>query len=883
MVKINAFLLSCFFLTMFFSNSVVSQVQTPGVPPSFKKGTFAKSQANIPEFKLKKINIRKLLKEDKEFPAPLRYAIHESVDIDIKKTDLVIENELGKIYQYKLVSEGALSINIFFKNYHVPEDAELYLYNPKRDVIYGAFTSLNNKSFGRLAIADFPSEEVILEYFEPHQAAFEGEVVIGSVGKAYRNIDDILSDYVITQQSFKVDVNCPVGDEYQLEKHAVCRMTFKEGRGSFVCTGALINNTKFNGIPYFLTANHCISSDTVAQTLVTYFNYERAQCDDNTVVSLNKTISGASLKASASPSDFTLLELSKIPDESFKPYYAGWNIADTAPGNSYSIHHPGGQVKEIAIDLDSAISYPFQINWKDQGGVSPPNSHWQVSFDVGGTEGGSSGSPLFDGNNKIVGQLHGGDTSIDYYGKLSRSWNGVVKSRALKFWLDPDDTGVSEIEGYTPNGIKPDVHISSNLDNACLAAPVKFFDKSAFTPDNWNWSVNSHSAQFVNGTNANSQNPEISFSSPGQYNISLTASNEYGTTKQTFNSFINVSKEIDVSYIISSDKRVCYDELINYEIIAHGAENFQWTILPDTLLTYVDMHENNEQLVISKNENSSIDSTVEAYVVSIGSHGWCTDAVIINLSLVEPYNDLIQNAQELQFGINGPFSNKCAGIQENEPVPPFGDCNTQLSWCDEYGTGENIVEKSIWYTFTGPSSGVVSIETRGFDNQIAVYEADRYQDIISGNNQLYEVIAANDDYNSDDYSATIEQISVTPGKKYWVQVDGSGGGKAGIFTIKMKASPLTANAVHMSLTGNLSIYPNPASDEVYIDFSKDVIDINEPVSVNITALDGKTVYSQLLNNLREKVKVDVKNLESGIYFIRVYNEQKYFIGKLVVE
>ena len=73
------------------------------------------------------------------------------------------------------------------------------------------------------------------------------------------------------------------------------------------------------------------------------------------------------------------------------------------------------------------------------------------------TEGGSSGSPLFDSFGMIVGNLTGGGSSCDsasldepdYYGKFSHSWIscGPDSASQLQPWLDPDNTGVEVLDG----------------------------------------------------------------------------------------------------------------------------------------------------------------------------------------------------------------------------------------------------------------------------------------------------------------------------------------------------------------------------------------------------------------------------------------------------
>jgi len=82
----------------------------------------------------------------------------------------------------------------------------------------------------------------------------------------------------------------------------------------------------------------------------------------------------------------------------------------------------------------------------------------------GVTEGGSSGSPIFNSGGQIVGQLTGGGSFCnevqpggqnqpDFYGKMSYNWtsNGNTDIVELENFLDPGNTGLTELGGtYVP-------------------------------------------------------------------------------------------------------------------------------------------------------------------------------------------------------------------------------------------------------------------------------------------------------------------------------------------------------------------------------------------------------------------------------------------------
>jgi len=128
--------------------------------------------------------------------------------------------------------------------------------------------------------------------------------------------------------------------------------------------------------------------------------------------------------------------------------YNGWNISTTPATSGVGIHHPQGDIKKI-----STYTKPLQ-------NVGGTETHWSLqwaktSTNHGVTEPGSSGSPIFDQNKYIVGTLTSGDATCetplghDFYGKMSYHWNknGNNPVEQLKPWLDPDNKGITKLQG----------------------------------------------------------------------------------------------------------------------------------------------------------------------------------------------------------------------------------------------------------------------------------------------------------------------------------------------------------------------------------------------------------------------------------------------------
>lgn len=442
MKNIYSFLI--FFIFSFVN--LFGQISDGGKPASFNNNLKSSVQLVI----LPYINNSKLLSEDTENEnsglKPYRFAktIEVSYNTNNSGTWETLENG-EKIWRIGFYSESALSLNIIFKKFRIPIGAKLFLYNEDKTQILGAFTNKNQIPSGKLATSIINSNSIIIEYNEPKNSEFNGELEIYKINHGYKSIESIDKDNSFGQSgSCNVDINCPDGSAWQKEKRAVCRIIMG---GTNLCSGALINNTLQDGTPFFLTANHCTGQPF--DEWVFYFNYESPTCNgvDGLV---NKTISGCQLKATSTKLDFCLVQLSSNPPLLYQPYFAGWSRSTSATANTTCIHHPSGDVKKISKDFD-----PQTIG--NYGGSYDYNSHWLISeWNVGTTEGGSSGSPLFDANHRIIGNLTGGlaqcgNSVNDYYNRFDLSWDKyTLNTEQLKYWLDPNNSGVTTLNGFDP-------------------------------------------------------------------------------------------------------------------------------------------------------------------------------------------------------------------------------------------------------------------------------------------------------------------------------------------------------------------------------------------------------------------------------------------------
>ena len=439
-------------LCLAITGPLMAQISSGGTPVSFTKAV----RADIHAVTMPPVDVAALLAEDsieqgKGIPYRFGFPFEVNYDLDNSGTWENL-NDGGRLWRLRVECPGAYSINLVYDEFWLPEGAKFFIYNEDRSYVIGAFTERNNKEYEKFATALVKGDVSILEYYEPADVEEPGVISIQRIIHAYKN----LFDRHVSKDAFGFgdsgpcnnNVHCPEAADWQDQVRSVAMITTSGGWR--LCSGVLVNNVRQDLEPYFLTANHCLGGE---QTWVFMFNYESPSCaniDGPTWM----TTSGSTLLASYSYSDFGLLLLSEQPPDSYNVYFAGWAADDLPSDTSVGIHHPSGDIKKISWDNDPNTSTAYL------GGPGSGNSHWRVgNWEDGTTEPGSSGSPLFNTEHRVVGQLHGGYASCtsitpDWYGKFSKSWNyGGSASTRLKDWLDPDNTGTLLLDGRDAAGI----------------------------------------------------------------------------------------------------------------------------------------------------------------------------------------------------------------------------------------------------------------------------------------------------------------------------------------------------------------------------------------------------------------------------------------------
>ncbi|MFC5495928.1 serine protease [Caenimonas terrae] len=264
-----------------------------------------------------------------------------------------------------------------------------------------------------------------------------------------------LANLLIGQSgSCEIDVNC--ASDVAPQSAATARMVFVDSGYSFACTGTLLNDSQFSGTPYFLSANHCISTQTAASTLNTYWFYRSASCNvlalDPSATQLN---GGATLLYASTATDTSFMRLNQPPPAN--AVFAGWSSSPPQFGQELiGVHHPRGDLQKVARgSLAAFLSCSVGVNDTfNCAEASASNSNYlDAQWSQGTVESGSSGSGLFttiNGSRYLVGQLKGGSascqdpTGLNAYGRFD-----IAYTAGLNRWLSPGQS----VSGQQQSGI----------------------------------------------------------------------------------------------------------------------------------------------------------------------------------------------------------------------------------------------------------------------------------------------------------------------------------------------------------------------------------------------------------------------------------------------
>jgi hypothetical protein len=342
-------------------------------------------------------------------------------------------NDGRRLWTAELSSAEALGLRVHLEGISLPAGAKLLVYYPGQPSPATPITAATLNGEQEAWTETVLGEKVVIECqlppeVDPAQVAFR----VTGVSHLFQ------LPGATPNTPCENDVTCYPA--WATAASGVAMIEFVESGNTYACSGCLLNTVPTTYTPYFLTASHCIVSQPVASTLELWWFYQSSTCN-GPPPSLNQvphTSGGADFLASFGAADSTFLRLRQSPPAGAQ--FLGWSVNLPPNGAAITaIHHPGGGPKRISFG-HIATAETF---------------YWDVYWTSGVTEQGSSGSPLLNSSQQVIGQLYGGTSSCanpggnDQYGRFDGTFPYVAQ------WLQPSTSKVIGVSGPLGFGSLP--------------------------------------------------------------------------------------------------------------------------------------------------------------------------------------------------------------------------------------------------------------------------------------------------------------------------------------------------------------------------------------------------------------------------------------------
>jgi hypothetical protein len=351
---------------------------------------------------------------------PRRVGVGRPVIIGLNQGQWVNTPDGGMLWVVEILSPQAQGLRLHFTRFSLPEGAELRVYDPLDSAgVSPVYRDRGDDGSGSFYAWSTFGQSVRVELLIPAGMPLPADpFLIDEVQHFYRDIAQAPGDVNPAEGNCHNDVTC--FSAWNNVKQSTAQLVFTKSGGTFICTGEMMNNVTSDLHPYFMTANHCFSTNASANSLECYWFFQTSTCNGTPPSKSSVPRSTyATLLSTGAPSDYTFCRIDGTVPRNL--WWNGWSAGYPAGGTSLTgIHHPSGAYKRI--------SFGSKINTTCGGDNS---NHFGVSWSSGVTEGGSSGSGVYLSNGQFVGQLHcgasvcGGSNQTDSYGAFSVTYPNI--------------------------------------------------------------------------------------------------------------------------------------------------------------------------------------------------------------------------------------------------------------------------------------------------------------------------------------------------------------------------------------------------------------------------------------------------------------------------
>ncbi len=596
-------------------------------------------------------NLDELIQKDEaadEKGKPYRFAKALPINITTENSGVWKQIKGKNIWQMSMSSPKALSLSLIFSDLNLNPQAELYIYSIDQTIVYGPITSQQNtKKYFATDVLE--TSQLIIELHEPISSnTFKSSLRISKIAHGYR---ELLTDEVGTSQNISLDTipndstqikssrinrNLPdqpttnaYGDSdacnldvystqangWQRQSDAVALVIYDDNTRT--CSGCLLNNTRQDRRPFFLTAFHCFNINASAgatleageinlvQTAIFRFHFKRHYANGSSLRT-TLTYSNSTFRAGWRNTDFVLTEITGTNFN--RVSFLGWDSQNAVvPTGGAFLHHPRGDVMKFSLSHDPP---QLNVNQLPVSGypAAPANTVWVQDFiSHGGLQPGSSGCPIMKGGNQgqfVYGQLFAagpitqpcGLTTIAC-GALHISWNGNgTNNTRLSNWLAPDDLQRRTLGMLCSPPPQPVITQNFQCQSTCYMNLRFGNTENAFEYDIETTTPGGSASTFTKRQDYHAVYAET----PGNYRVRVRARNFCGTTTWSTINFYSPGSSFS-SVNVSSTEFSVYPNPAQHEISikVFNQEASENSLFAEGIIDHIELYDKSGELVLN--------------------------------------------------------------------------------------------------------------------------------------------------------------------------------------------------------------------------------------------------------------------------------------------
>jgi len=338
----------------------------------------------------------------------------------------------GAIWVADFVSPNALAVRIQLTGMNLPEGAAVTVYNPSDATqAHGQFEGQGPIGSGEHYVPRVFGDTARVEAYFPAGRPAVLPVRVERLLHIYRPWQE--DPNLVSAQAAGTchnDVSCY--SAWEAVARAVGLIDYVSAGVGYTCTGQLVRTVANDQTPYFVTATHCLDTQTEAQTATIYWSYQKTTCGGAVPALGSSSFSSVCdyLFSNATNDVCMLMVRGTLPANRF---WVAWRTnASAALTNGLGItgiHHPSGDYKRITFGTYSTSTPPCSAT-----------QHVRANWTSGVTEGGSSGSGIYrNDTQELIGVLTCGPSFCgastasltDSYGNFATAYTNATLSGLL--------------------------------------------------------------------------------------------------------------------------------------------------------------------------------------------------------------------------------------------------------------------------------------------------------------------------------------------------------------------------------------------------------------------------------------------------------------------